>query len=104
MSLLAISAAYPDHYANGLLRAYKLSGLGSGAAANTMTVVTTVEGLGFRAGVQGFVPSPCVRNYKHHQPHSLASLLQQPGPKKFKLSKIELIYKAKKFKVPLFTI
>ena len=25
------------------------------------------------------------------------SLLQQPGPKKFKLSKIELIYKAKKF-------
>ena len=32
------------------------------------------------------------------------SLLQQPGPKKFKLFKIELIYKAKKFKVPLFTI
>ena len=32
------------------------------------------------------------------------SLLQQPGPKKFKLSKIELIYKAKKFKVPPFTI
>ena len=32
------------------------------------------------------------------------SLLQQPGPQKFKLSKIELIYKAKKFKVPLFTI
>ena len=28
------------------------------------------------------------------------SLLQQPGPKKFKLSQIELIYKAKKFKVP----
>ena len=32
------------------------------------------------------------------------SLLQQPGPKKFKLSKIELLYKAKKFKVPPFTI
>ena len=32
------------------------------------------------------------------------SLLQQPGPKKFKLSKIELIYKARKFKVPPFTI
>ena len=32
------------------------------------------------------------------------SLLQQPGPKKFKLSKIELIYKAKKFKVPPLTI
>ena len=30
------------------------------------------------------------------------SLLQQPGPKKFNLYKIELIYKAKKFKVPLF--
>ena len=29
---------------------------------------------------------------------------QQPGPQKFKLSKIELIYKAKKFKVPPFTI
>ena len=27
-----------------------------------------------------------------------------PGPKMFKLSKIELIYKAKKFKVPPFTI
>ena len=25
------------------------------------------------------------------------SLLQQPGPKKFKLSKIELLYRAKKF-------
>ena len=34
-------------------------------------------------------------------PHSL---LQQPGPKKFELSKIELIYKAKRFKVPPFTI
>ena len=33
-----------------------------------------------------------------------SSLLQQPGPKKFKLSKIEPIYKAKKFKVPPFTI
>ena len=32
------------------------------------------------------------------------SLLPQPGPKKFKLSKIELIYKATKFKVPPFTI
>ena len=32
------------------------------------------------------------------------SLLQQPGPQKFKLSKIELIYKAKKFKVPPFAI
>ena len=31
-------------------------------------------------------------------------LLQQPGPKKFKLSKIEPIYKAKKFKVPPFAI
>ena len=30
----------------------------------------------------------------------LGSLLQQPGPKKFKLCKVELIYKAKKFKVP----
>ena len=29
-----------------------------------------------------------------------SSLLQQPGPKKFKLSKIERIHKAKKFKVP----
>ena len=28
------------------------------------------------------------------------SLLQQPGPKKFKLSKIELIYKAKTLKFP----
>ena len=27
------------------------------------------------------------------------SLLQQPGPKKFKLFRIDLIYKAKKFKV-----
>ena len=34
----------------------------------------------------------------------VSSLLQQPGPQKFKLFKIELIYKAKKFKVPLFTI
>ena len=34
----------------------------------------------------------------------LSSLLQQPGPKKFKLSNIELIHKAKKFKVPPFTI
>ena len=32
------------------------------------------------------------------------SLLQQPGPNKFKLSKIELINKARKFKVPPFTI
>ena len=35
------------------------------------------------------------------------SLLQQPGSKTFKLSKIELIYilyKAKKFEVPPFTI
>ena len=32
------------------------------------------------------------------------SLLQQPGPKKFKLSKIDLLYKAKKFKVPRCTI
>ena len=31
-------------------------------------------------------------------------LLQQLGPKKLKLFKIELIYKAKKFKVPPFTI
>ena len=28
------------------------------------------------------------------------SLLQQPGPKKFKLSKKKLMYKARKFKVP----
>ena len=35
---------------------------------------------------------------------SVFSLLQQPGPKKFKLSKIELIYKVKKFKVRPFTI
>ena len=34
----------------------------------------------------------------------IGSLLQQPAHKKFKLSKIELIYKAKKFKVPPFTI
>ena len=34
----------------------------------------------------------------------LGALLQQPGPKKFKLSEIELIYKAKKFKVPPFTV
>ena len=32
------------------------------------------------------------------------SLLQQPGPKKFKLSKIELKTRAKKFKVPPFAI
>ena len=32
------------------------------------------------------------------------SRLQQTGPKKFKLSNIELIYKAKKFKVPPFAI
>ena len=31
-------------------------------------------------------------------------LLQQPGSKKLKLAKIELIYKAKKFKVPPFII
>ena len=37
-------------------------------------------------------------------PEPLNSLLQQPGPKKFKLFKIELIYKAEKFKVPPFTI
>ena len=29
---------------------------------------------------------------------SVFSLLQQPGPQKFKLSKIELIYKAKNLK------
>ena len=29
----------------------------------------------------------------------LSSLLQQPGPKKFKLFRIDLIYNAKKFKV-----
>ena len=34
----------------------------------------------------------------------ISSLLQQPGLKKFKLSKMELIYKAKKFKVPPFAI
>ena len=34
----------------------------------------------------------------------LRTFLHIPGPKKFKLSKIELIYKAKKFKVPPFTI
>ena len=34
----------------------------------------------------------------------ISSLLQQPGLKKFKLSKVELVYKAKKLKVPLFTI
>ena len=34
----------------------------------------------------------------------IPSLLQQPGPKKFKLFKIELICKAKKFQVPPFTI
>ena len=34
----------------------------------------------------------------------LFSLFQQPGPNKFKLSTIEPIYKAKKFKVPPFTI
>ena len=33
----------------------------------------------------------------------LGSLLQLPGPKKLKLSKIELTYKAKKFKVPPLT-
>ena len=32
----------------------------------------------------------------------ISSLLQQPGLKKFKLSKMELIYNAKKFKVPPF--
>ena len=31
-------------------------------------------------------------------------MLQQPGHKNFKLSKIELIYKAKKFKVPPFSL
>ena len=31
---------------------------------------------------------------------SIGSLLQQPAPKTFKLSKIELMYEAKKFKVP----
>ena len=41
---------------------------------------------------------------KEPQPGRFYSLLQQPGPKKFKLSKIELIYKAKKFKVPPFTV
>ena len=35
---------------------------------------------------------------------SIGSLLQQPAPKTFKLSKIELMYEAKKFKVPPFTI
>ena len=32
------------------------------------------------------------------------SLLQQPGHKKFKLSKIELTYKAKKIKVPVLLL
>ena len=32
------------------------------------------------------------------------SLLQQRGPKNFKLSKVELICQAKKFEVPPFTI
>ena len=36
--------------------------------------------------------------------NSKVSSLQQPGPKKFKLSVIELIYKAKKLKVSPFTI
>ena len=46
---------------------------------------------------------------KHHV-HCLdpydgtSSLLPQPGPEKFKLSKIERKYKAKKFKVPPFTV
>ena len=31
------------------------------------------------------------------RPRAFCSPLQQPGPKKFKLFKIELIYKAKKF-------
>ena len=37
--------------------------------------------------------------YLHPTPFK-TSLLQQPGPNKFKLSKIELTYKAKKSKVP----
>ena len=46
-------------------------------------------------------PKPRTLNLK---PETNNSLLQQPGPKKFKLSKIELIYKAKTVKVPPFTI
>ena len=34
----------------------------------------------------------------------LLNLLQQPGPKKFKLFKKDVIYKAKKFKVPPLAI
>ena len=41
--------------------------------------------------------------YTRNPNPTLYSLLQ-PGPKKFKLSKIELIYKAQKFKVPPFVI
>ena len=44
------------------------------------------------------------RSLDQNQYSQLNSLLQQPGPKNFKLSKIELIYKAKKFKVRPFTI
>ena len=47
----------------------------------------------------GFLLATCAS--KHLK--SDFSLLQQPGHKKFKLSKIELIYKAKECKVPLFT-
>ena len=46
-----------------------------------------------------WLPSACTRTTV-----IASSLLQQPGPKKFKLSKIQLIYKGKKFKVPPFTI
>ena len=47
--------------------------------------------------------SPILPAFKELHKETI-SLLQQPGPQKFKLSKIELIYKAKKFKVPPFTI
>ena len=74
------------------------------------------QGLGFRVDIEKGIlnkpphwisQGPEAENYTHEfctRCPVLNSLLQQPGPKKFKLSKIELIYKAKKFKVPPFVI
>ena len=52
------------------------------------------------------LPGTLYHNHSTEPPklyRQINSLLQQPGHKKFKLSKIELIYKAKQFKVAPFT-
>ena len=72
------------------LRAYRLSGF-------RVYKVLGRDPIGF--GVRGYMVYGEVA-----EELLLSSLLQPPGPKKFKLFKLELIYQAKKSKVPAVTI